>query len=315
MPRTDDRRRRGLRPTRRRHRSSSQEQPSQRTWQDRRRDRADRPARGCASRARWPCSCSSGATSPTCAPSAASSAPATCRRRATPTWSSARAAAKAALGDQVVRARPPLPARRGHPVRRRDRRLVQAGAAGGGRPGVAVHRVLRRALHGRVRRHPHRRRTSRWSCPTSPPAARWPTWPRSSQVEECWDVLVDAGVADVVGPGLVHELLRRHQGVHRPARRHDLHVVQRQARAGVGLRAGREGAVPARPAPRPQHRRLQMGMSLDDCVLYDPHKPRRRADGRAAAGRADDPVARPLLGARPVQPRLGATTCASGSRA
>jgi quinolinate synthase len=31
--------------------------------------------------------------------------------------------------------------------------------------------------------------------------------------------------------------------------------------------------LPARPAPRPQHRGAGDGLSLDDCVLYDPHKP------------------------------------------
>ena len=57
----------------------------------------------------------------------------------------------------------------------------------------------------------------------------------------------------------LHELQRRHQGVLRPQRRRRLHVEQRRGRPRVGVRpeAGRragEGAVPARPAPRPQHR-------------------------------------------------------------
>ena len=87
------------------------------------------------------------------------------RRPATPTWSRAPRAAKAALGDRVVRPRPPLPARRGHPVRRRHRRLVQARPRGRGPARRGVHRVLRRALHGRERRHPHRRPTQQVILP------------------------------------------------------------------------------------------------------------------------------------------------------
>ena len=57
----------------------------------------------------------------------------------------------------------------------------------------------------------------------------------------------------------LHELQRRHQGVLRPQRRRGLHLVQRRDRPRVGLPAGREGALPPRPAPRPQHRGAQDG--------------------------------------------------------
>ena len=76
------------------------------------------------------------------------------------------------------------------------------------------------------------------------------------QVEECWDELVEAGVADVDRARHVHELLGRDQGLHRAARRHDLHVLQREDGAHLGPRAGgrgRQGPLPPRPAPRPQH--------------------------------------------------------------
>ena len=53
--------------------------------------------------------------------------------------------------------RPPLPARRGHAVGRRPRRLVPAVGARAAAPRGRVHRVLRRALHGRVGRRAHRR--------------------------------------------------------------------------------------------------------------------------------------------------------------
>ena len=57
--------------------------------------------------------------------------------------------------------RPSLPARRGDPVRRLHRRLVQAVARDRQAPAGRVHRVLRRALHGRERRRPRRCRTRR----------------------------------------------------------------------------------------------------------------------------------------------------------
>ena len=77
-----------------------------------------------------------------------------------PTWSSAPPRPRDARRPGV-RARPPLPARRGHPVRRRDRRLVQARPRGRRPAGRRVHRLLRRALHGRERRHPHQPTPSR----------------------------------------------------------------------------------------------------------------------------------------------------------
>ena len=48
------------------------------------------------------------------------------------------------------------------------------------------------------------------------------------------------------GPGHVHELLRRHQGLHRTARRHRLHVIQREAGADLGAsaRAARSCSCP-----------------------------------------------------------------------
>ena len=62
---------------------------------------------------------------------------------------------------------------------------------------------------------------------------------RLPQVEDAWDALVAAGVADGRRPGDLHELQRRHQGVRRPPRRRRLHVEQRRHRPRVGLRAGR----------------------------------------------------------------------------
>ena len=54
------------------------------------------------------------------------------------------------------------------------------------------------------------------------------------QVEDAWDVLADAGIADVTDPDHLHELHRRHQGVLRPQRRRRLHVVQRASARSSG---------------------------------------------------------------------------------
>ena len=69
-------------------------------------------------------------------------------------------AAKADARRPAPDPRPPLPARRGDPLGRPGRRLVQARPLRGGQPPGHRHRVLRRALHGRVGRRAHRPTTS-----------------------------------------------------------------------------------------------------------------------------------------------------------
>ena len=159
------------------------------------------------------------------------------------------------------------------------------------RPEAEHHRVLRRALHGRDRRHPG-----------APRSARHPAQPRGR--------LLDGrhgrrglgrgrlGGADgdvrrrgrrrrpqLGHPGHLHELLGRAQGVLRPARRHRLHLVERRDRAGVGLRAGPAGAVLPRPAPRPQHGQGDGRTAGADADVEPAQAPRRQHRGRAA-GRA-----------------------------
>ena len=154
--------------------------------------------------------------------------------------------------------RPSLPARRDHPVGRLPRRLLQALAAGRQPAGGGLHRVLRRALHGRERRHPRRPTISAWSCRTSPPAARWPTWRTRRRCSSCWtrsSAEVGSATGADVGARDVHELVRRTQGVLRGARRHRVHVVERRARGRVGVRARRARALLPRRASRAQHRR------------------------------------------------------------
>ena len=92
-----------------------------------------------------------------------------------------------------------------------------------------------------------------------------------------------------------------------------LHVVQRQARPDLGVRARPAGVLPARPAPRAATPRCwSWASTLDDCVLYDPHKPDGGLTGAAAARGEDDPLARALLGARTVHHRLRQTRSARG---
>ncbi len=70
-------------------------------------------------------------------------------------WPSASPRRERRLGIALRRARPPLPARGHHPVRRLQAATPSTCRAG--RPRTRrrrVHRLLRRPLHGRVRRHP-----------------------------------------------------------------------------------------------------------------------------------------------------------------
>jgi len=95
------------------------------------------------------------------------------------------------------------------------------------------------------------------------------------QVEEAWDTLADAGVADVTVPvsymnssAAIKGFTGRHGGTictsSNARRALDWAFDGRGARKVLFMpdqHLGRNTAV------------LQMGMSLDDCVLYDPHRP------------------------------------------
>ena len=147
------------------------------------------------------------------------------------------------------------------------------------RPDGGVHRLLRRALHGRVGRHPHlagaegraarpgRRLLDGRHGPARPGRGRLGrAHRRGRRRRRRTDHL--------------HELLGRHQGVLRPPRRRRVHLVQRPGSPGVGLRAegaGHQGAVPARPAPRPQHRRARPGPVARRLRGLEPAASRRRA--------------------------------------
>ena len=177
--------------------------------------------------------------------------------RPTPTWWRA-PARQGGARRPGVRARAPLPARRGHPVRRRHRRLVQAGP--------------RRGRPARRRSTSSSAACTSWpSPPTSSPRRRPAGGPArpgrrlldgrhgraSRQVEDCLGrARRTPGIADVVVPVTymnssadIKAFCGRHGGAVCTS-------SNAERRAGVGVRAeaGRQGAVPARPAPRPQHR-------------------------------------------------------------
>ncbi len=136
------------------------------------------------------------------------------------------AAAQAQAGLEAHRPRAPLPARGHHPVRRLPRRLLQAGAVGRRAPRGGVHRLLRRALHGRGRRHPQR------AAPDGDPAehGRRLLDGRHGRPRGRLRGLGGArggGRRGQGGAGHLHELGGVAEGVLRQARRHRLHVQQR----------------------------------------------------------------------------------------
>ncbi len=95
-----------------------------------------------------------------------------------------------------------------------------------------------------------------------------------AQVEDAWDVLVDAGIADVTVPitymnstAAIKAFTGRNRGAVCTS-------SNARKRARVGVRERREGVLPPRPAPRPQHRRPRARPAARlTCVVYDPHQP------------------------------------------
>ena len=102
-------------------------------------------------------------------------------------------------------------------------------------------------------------------------------------------------------PRHLHELLGGDQGLHRTARRHRARLPTRK-RPWSGPSGRRAGAVPAGPAPGPQHRGARPGARAGTAWSTTP-PPTRRVERRAAQAREDDPVARALLGPRALHGR------------
>ena len=97
------------------------------------------------------------------------------------------------------------------------------------------------------------------------------------QVEECWDELVEAGVADRTVPVTYMNSSAAIKAFTGSARRHDLHVVQRQDRADLGARPGRRRAARCSSCPTSTSAatptRATSAGPLEDCVVWDPHRP------------------------------------------
>ena len=207
------------------------------------------------------------------------------------------AAARATLGRRARHPRPSLSARRSDQVRRLHRRLLQARAAGQQASRRRVHRLLRRALHGRERRRAQRAIISRSSCRTSPPAARWPTWPTPEQLEMCWSDLEQMlGSADGVIPvtyinsaASIKAFCGEHGG-----------VVCTSSNAAATLKWAWERGERILFLPDQHLGRntaYKMGVPLDEMVVWDPNEIWGGLEPDAVEARAHDPLEGPLLGA------------------
>jgi quinolinate synthase len=101
-----------------------------------------------------------------------------------------------------------------------------------------------------------------------------------SQVEDAWDVLVDAGVADDVIPvsymnstAAIKAFTGRHGGtICTSSNARTALDWAFQQRGGLGAGRGKVLFLPDQHLGR-NTAVLELGLSLDDCVLYDPHKP------------------------------------------
>ena len=127
-----------------------------------------------------------------------------------------------------------------------------------------------------------------------------------SQVDDAWDDLVDMGVADDVVPvtymnssAAIKAFTGRHGGtVCTSSNARTALQWAFDQRGGVGH--GKVLFLPDQHLGRNTAVR-DLGLSLEDCVVFDPHKPNGGLTREQLQRRQDDPVARALLGARPVQ--------------
>ena len=140
------------------------------------------------------------------------------------------------------------------------------------------------------------------------------------QVVEAWDVLADAGVADVDDPGHLHELLAP------PSRRSPASTAARSAPrptprarcAGPSSSTGGDGKVLFLPDQHLGRNTavLQLGIPLERVRRVQPAPARRRPRPPSnCAARTGDPVAGALLGARPVHRGQHRRRAARGSPA
>ena len=259
--------------------------------------------------------CCCWAARPTPTPSAASTAPVSCPRRRDPNLVERARAAKAALGDRVFIL--------GHHYQR-DEVIQFADVTGdslqararGGRPARRrVHRLLRRPLHGRERRHPDLRRARPSILPDLAAGCSMADMAddrrRSRTRGTCSPT---AGIADVTIPitymnstAAIKAFCGRHGG-----------AVCTSSNAGSALEWAFEQGEKVLFLPDQHLGRntavLDLGLTLDDCVVYDPHRPGGGLTADAAARREGHPVEGPLLGARPLHRRDRRPRFASASR-
>ena len=134
------------------------------------------------------------------------------------------------------------------------------------------------------------------------------------QVEDAWDELVDVfgdDIADIVRPvtymnssAAIKAFTGRHGG-----------TICTSSNAKTALRwafdqtGGVDGTGKVLFLPDQHLGRntavRELGLSLDECVLWDPHKPHGGVTREQLREGPDDPLARALLGARPVHRRGG----------
>ena len=209
--------------------------------------------------------------------------------------------------------RAPLSAGRGDPLRRPPRRQLQAQPARRGEPGLPRDRLLRRAFHGRDRRHPLARR----GLGLSPRPVRRMQHGRHGRP--------GIGRGRLGGPlgdhrhrrhhaRHLHQLVGRPQGLLRPPRRDRLHQLQRPRRARMVLRPPASRPLLPRSAPGPQHRPDDGRPARADARLESPRAPGRQhpREDRRQPGPA---LEGPLLGPPDVQARARRACSASGSPA
>ena len=116
-------------------------------------------------------------------------------------------------------------------------------------------------------------RISRWSCPTSRPAARWPTWPASARSRTRGTCSPTPGSPGAPVPvtymnstAAIKAFTGRHGG-----------TVCTSSNAERALRWAFEQGDKVLFMPDQHLGRntavRQLGLTLDDCVVFDPHKP------------------------------------------
>ena len=167
----------------------------------------------------------------------------------------------ASPGRQARHPRAPLPVRRGDQARRPHGRQPQAQPARRARLRREAGRasdLLRRALHGRVRRHAHPRARQRHAARSlrrlldgrHGAARRLPSSPGNRSTRR----LDRQGFTGPGDPDHLRQLVRRHQGLRRRARRRLLHQLQRRHRLRVGRprpATGTRGATTSRSSSCP----------------------------------------------------------------